>query len=859
MGAHRPAAELRYLPLIIVAFRFRPRWRICRPCSGYIRDDAVEVTDDDDMHQVSLSRNRSLRWRAHSLPATVLLAGCNFGVQLFSHGFYGYGTVSRRKGNRAMVMPPDVLTRWMAAQAQQVLTKTASLMERDGSRGGAAAPERLLTTATPLQQVADALRTGVSAVAAESTATTSGVGAGAGAGASAGEAEPAAKRRRMEGNATGDNASSAAEGAEVDGSMAEAPADGSAPPSDPLTLLALHCEHGMLSAPLPNAFQAAAAATAHGHDALTFDTARAIAHYVCCPPPRMRHVADMMKAARAQEAATGAEEDTAAAVEASAAASAENQPSGSSAPIMSDVTDATGDRVASIDAALQQGGVAGHKRSRPAAELDAQEQQQQQQVQQRPQYVRAAFETTIVEAEAAVYLALRAPGKLIVYPPAARVTLQPGYAGEGAAAAATASSNPLPLLPPLPPPMPAAALWRHFCSRISNFPARAAVYAHCRDKGYVVREGHAFGADFVLYSSGPGQGHSLYCVVIMPLQIRYESRGDTTPSAPVVIAEDPGPDQATSAEPTPIVLAPACDPYTSAAAVAGTWLQVHAHSRVIGQVRKEMLMAYTTLTLPGSPPARPTVLHPAEGGARAPVYCPSIASQLADPAVLSQLSVTMTQQSRWLMTLEHNKKSDALLTRVAAAIMDTGVGEHAMATATTASSSSEGSGAASAAAPKARPLNKQERQQLMKQALAAQSAAKRAVAAAAAVRVIVHAFVLTPQADEPLHLRDIRSDRISVEAAHIISSVHGSVKDSSSNATLSAGQADGSSAASAAAIAALAAVEPSESHVSLLTAAKETLRASSASASPSRDAGVADGTGAPAGRWYCERQHWGTR
>jgi len=37
--------------------------------------------------------------------------------------------------------------------------------------------------------------------------------------------------------------------------------------------------------------------------------------------------------------------------------------------------------------------------------------------------------------------------------------------------------------PPLPPsPLTIEQLWTHFCARIRNFPARYAVYAHCRDR-----------------------------------------------------------------------------------------------------------------------------------------------------------------------------------------------------------------------------------------------------------------------------------------------------------------------------------------------------------------------------------------
>ncbi|MHA1733376.1 MAG: tRNA-intron lyase [Promethearchaeota archaeon] len=52
--------------------------------------------------------------------------------------------------------------------------------------------------------------------------------------------------------------------------------------------------------------------------------------------------------------------------------------------------------------------------------------------------------------------------------------------------------------------------------RDDQFDARCDIYFDLRDKGYVVRPGLKFGADFAVYEKGPGIDHSPFIVQVMP-------------------------------------------------------------------------------------------------------------------------------------------------------------------------------------------------------------------------------------------------------------------------------------------------------------------------------------------------------
>jgi tRNA-intron endonuclease len=56
-----------------------------------------------------------------------------------------------------------------------------------------------------------------------------------------------------------------------------------------------------------------------------------------------------------------------------------------------------------------------------------------------------------------------------------------------------------------------------YCGKIShNFDIKYRVYEYLRDKNYVVRGGMKYGADFAVYTLGPGFEHAPYVVVVVP-------------------------------------------------------------------------------------------------------------------------------------------------------------------------------------------------------------------------------------------------------------------------------------------------------------------------------------------------------
>uniref|UniRef100_A0A1E1XDB0 tRNA-intron lyase n=1 Tax=Amblyomma aureolatum TaxID=187763 RepID=A0A1E1XDB0_9ACAR len=57
-------------------------------------------------------------------------------------------------------------------------------------------------------------------------------------------------------------------------------------------------------------------------------------------------------------------------------------------------------------------------------------------------------------------------------------------------------------------------LWQKLCALCDNFPARYAAYHHFRSKGWVVRAGSKFAADYLLYKDGPPFYHASFSVVV---------------------------------------------------------------------------------------------------------------------------------------------------------------------------------------------------------------------------------------------------------------------------------------------------------------------------------------------------------
>ncbi|XP_077552288.1 uncharacterized protein LOC144166618 [Haemaphysalis longicornis] len=61
-------------------------------------------------------------------------------------------------------------------------------------------------------------------------------------------------------------------------------------------------------------------------------------------------------------------------------------------------------------------------------------------------------------------------------------------------------------------------LWQRLCSLCDNFPARYATYHHFRSKGWVVRSGMKYAADYLLYKDGPPFYHASFSVVVRRVQ-----------------------------------------------------------------------------------------------------------------------------------------------------------------------------------------------------------------------------------------------------------------------------------------------------------------------------------------------------
>merc|ERR1711894_294019 len=66
-------------------------------------------------------------------------------------------------------------------------------------------------------------------------------------------------------------------------------------------------------------------------------------------------------------------------------------------------------------------------------------------------------------------------------------------------------------------------MWNKFCNVDSDFPHQYAVYHHFRSKGWVVKNGCKFGADYLLYKDGPPFYHASYSVWIRQLMSNDEN------------------------------------------------------------------------------------------------------------------------------------------------------------------------------------------------------------------------------------------------------------------------------------------------------------------------------------------------
>ncbi|MEM1646371.1 MAG: tRNA-intron lyase [Ignisphaera sp.] len=57
--------------------------------------------------------------------------------------------------------------------------------------------------------------------------------------------------------------------------------------------------------------------------------------------------------------------------------------------------------------------------------------------------------------------------------------------------------------------------FKQYCRKVShNFDSKYKVYKHLRDRNYIIRGGIKYGADFAVYTLGPGYEHAPYVVVV---------------------------------------------------------------------------------------------------------------------------------------------------------------------------------------------------------------------------------------------------------------------------------------------------------------------------------------------------------
>lgn len=719
---------------LLGACTVEPPCTTCRPVVAYLKDDAVEIVDDDDMREA------------------------------YNHGFYGKGTVSRRQPNRAMVVPPDLLQSWLEASASKGVKKNVGADERIYEQ------DRLAPAASPPSG-------GDAKVVPPSHSNGSAVDAMAGSAPTA----PLEQQRYM----------------------------------DTLTILSNDFEEHIMSSGIPDAFTCAAAIASHGHSEVLFETARQVAHYVSCPPPRLRHVRPVAKQQQQQQQTQQQQRPSTATAASSSAAGADSsdatlhvssggdvdapmdspqaQPSAAcSSCVMAELPSPspTEAEVPATAAAAPSSAQAGAPHYQPRASAPP------------IRYEHLVFETSIIEPEAAVYMLARSGGRFAVLP-------SPDRRDDGDHDAASRG------------PMSLEHLWLHFCARIANFPARAAVYARCRDLGYVVRDGHAFGSDFVIYPDGPGRGHATACIIVMPLRMipnRANTGGEAAGSGHATSDADASPvavsDASGQTGAVPVVLPPGND------RVMSSWLHAHGHGRVIGTVKKQFVLAYATVRAPSAHASEVACGGADANAASVSMHPPPVARMLSNPAVAlgelqpsaaalaagsgsaadhssvkpAAITVRLQNLKRWMLTGEHKSKNEVVMSRVAAAeaMAEAAHIQATLAMATAGEddvdgeeeddegndSGDDGSGqadagaagaagkrqhhahvsaasaaASSSAAPKPpapsveqpKPLNKHQKQQLMRATLAAQaskssSAADSKAPSLSGVRVVVHAL-----------------------------------------------------------------------------------------------------------------------
>ena len=63
----------------------------------------------------------------------------------------------------------------------------------------------------------------------------------------------------------------------------------------------------------------------------------------------------------------------------------------------------------------------------------------------------------------------------------------------------------------------------HAIKYYDNFIDKYDIYEDLRDKGWIVRPGLKFGADFAVYEKGPGLDHSPYIIQIMAKTVKLSA------------------------------------------------------------------------------------------------------------------------------------------------------------------------------------------------------------------------------------------------------------------------------------------------------------------------------------------------
>jgi tRNA intron endonuclease, catalytic C-terminal domain len=536
-----------------------------RPVSGLLRDDAIEIVDTEDM------------------------------LELYEHGFFGKGTVSRRVPNRGVF---EVLFAPEEFEAERQIAEAAEAAVKAAESGEGAI--------VPL------------AVTSPAVAPTS-------------AAEPMAKRARLETSQKADNSAGSndfdevtvaslvaslgtkiTESVVVTDQMSIAASRSLDPRADVLTTIAADFEKRISKAPLPEAFTAAAIASSHSQDLMSFEQARAVSHYISCPPPRTREASAALRESIAESSA-------------SASAAGEGE-----AP-----------KLVVIGKGAPEGSkaMAGPSTSSSAASATSS-----------AVGSGAMKETSILEPEAAMYLLLNGPPGCLTI----RISPKEREKYKSIININDEEDEDKPLTP--------QQFWLICCARIGNFPARYYVYQHYRLGGWVVREGSIFGCDFCLYSKGPGWDHAPHCITVTPLRLAVggASVGQTGEDADKGAAISSSSSHKEGGEREMRIRTPP-------RAILSDWTEVHAVGRVVNNVKKHNVAAYVTLRVPAQSAA--AVASAADDNTSANYYPQAIAQLLSDPTTaIAGMSLQAQLFSRWHMTSDMTKKANAMMARAALAV-----------------------------------------------------------------------------------------------------------------------------------------------------------------------------------------------